>query len=491
MKRNPPQRVSLADAQINSKAISKLRKRPTALALLKDLRRKRKQLTNQWLYLREKRLIHIGVIFPKVIDAVFICRYAPELMSTFFSLRFARPPSLAAAQDIYRNSRKSKHSGRFLESSNNMKELRANFYLSVGADPLHTTPRFMDPIWASQFGHIGLLAMFAAAQDFNLVPKLRRKLLITKVGNKQLLDSLRHRFDMTRASFTPLKMSINDDRQMSLWHRVEGIELIRASQGGFFGTYELWENVWNHYEAASFSSPFKLSGDYFDQATSQLTRLGVPLDSPVVAFHLRDSRVSNDFRSATAVSYLEALKYLQNCGFTVIRIGSRSISPPLDGPPGVIDLPHRYFGELSLDPLVLQRSRFLMSTTSGPVAVAGMLGTPTLITNATAIATSALSGPSGNLILPKRALHRSKRVLRLDEMLKTPVAWAESLSQEEISLADNSPHDIREAAEEMIGQIIQNNPKRSSLQMKADEVRREHGAVSFGWLSNSFLDQYL
>ncbi len=131
-------------------------------------------------------------------------------------------------------------------------------------------------------------------------------------------------------------------------------------------------------------------------------KLGVDPDRPVVTLHVREAgfkkgaEVHDKFlargaergtfrddtvRNNTIENYLPAIELLTGRGFSVVRLGDKSMTP-LEIP-GLVDVATHPEAVPELDYYFIARSRFLIGCDSGPLIVPWMTGTPLLLLNLT------------------------------------------------------------------------------------------------------------
>src|SRR6185437_2163972 len=89
---------------------------------------------------------------------------------------------------------------------------------------------------------------------------------------------------------------------------------------------------------------------------------------------------SEAFRNADIKTYLSAIHEIESRGMKVVRIGDPSMSDIADMP-SVVDYAHSEYRSGLMDCLLIASSSFLLCTSSGPVAVAQILGVGVCMTN--------------------------------------------------------------------------------------------------------------
>ena len=364
------------------------------------------------------------------------------------------------------------------------------------SDPAERVPpQIMSPIWASQFGHLGLLALYAKAQESGIVPVGRRTVLVEKVGHAELLKGLESKFDFRAIGEKPIARCLIEDAIPISWPHIEQIEVVRNSSGGLTDIFTLWEQVWSPYTDSPSSSSFDFRFEYLGKSREMLGKLGLDPEKPYVTILIRDKFHSpSDHRSASLENYRSSVNFLWEAGYQVVRIGANWMRPlPADFQ--VLDLVRVGPKDSYMDPYVLANASFVISTLSGPASVASMLGTPVLWTNVTQIGKSTPSGPSESRFLPKRHFLGKNHEMSLREILQSPVGYwlgpeymlSSISSLDGYNVRENSPDEILAATKEMIGLSSRESSTASELQKRASVVRSECSAISQGTFASSFL----
>lgn len=374
-----------------------------------------------------------------------------------------------------------------------MREALRRAYKANGVDHVDYSPPVMNPWYPWAMGHLGLLGMFAKAQDYGLVSNSKRSLIIGRVANQGLLEALRHRFTLTKPGDSGLKRYLRDASNPALWSDVDRLEMVRA-HGSFIEIYQLWEEVWRLMPGATaFSTPFEFSEEYCETSRKTLSRVDVDFDKPVVALHVRQRAFrGRDDRAVSQENYLPAIEALIKAGYNVVHFGENWMKPfpTLSGLTDLVRL-----GELpsNVDGYLLRNCRFLVSSHSGPFPTAMMLGTPTLVTNGVSLGNNCLSGPTGSLFLPKHCLSlTARRRMSLHEILDDPIGYSIHNSATPDGGAiyeENSADEILNATLEMIQNDVLQNRVESPTDRRVNDIRFEKGAVSRGRISQSFMSE--
>lgn len=125
---------------------------------------------------------------------------------------------------------------------------------------------------------------------------------------------------------------------------------------------------------------------YAEIAEAFAKRHGIDFDRPLVVMHVRDKGYHGialqSYRDSAVGNYREAVEYLLDRGFQVIRIGDKSM-PKLDlQRQGYFETPFLSGYAYEIDPYLIAKSRFMIGCQSGPCAFARALGVPILTVNA-------------------------------------------------------------------------------------------------------------
>lgn len=138
---------------------------------------------------------------------------------------------------------------------------------------------------------------------------------------------------------------------------------------------------------------FSFSAAERGQADELLRSLGIGSGQPVVTVHIREPgfyggsiRSKQSFRDCRVEDYLPAIRYLVDSGHTVVRLGDPTMTRLPDMGPRLIDWPFQR-SALGLsgfgiwDAALIERSRFMLHTSSGPQAFACVFQVPAIMTN--------------------------------------------------------------------------------------------------------------
>jgi len=207
--------------------------------------------------------------------------------------------------------------------------------------------------------------------------------------------------------------------------------------------------------------------------------LGISLDAPLVTVHVRESgyratagfrqRRSDESRNADIESYIPALRALVKRGYTVVRLGDRTMTP-IDVR-GVIDLATSPARTDQLEVWCTMRSEFLIGCDSGPSWLAFLLGVPVLTVNA--VHFRDLSRAQDRLLVKLARDGATHQMLSISEML-TDDFLRSGFKDGRYECVDNSPSEIRQAVIDMI-EVVHGRERRSSWQDKFNRRLSEIG----------------
>ena len=199
-----------------------------------------------------------------------------------------------------------------------------------------------------------------------------------------------------------------------------------------------------------------------EEAARQARAHGIAPDARLVCIHAREAgykrgnelqdtkpEVGRDdqTRNARIESYLQAVDYLVQRGYTVIRLGDPSMTPVHH--PGVVDLATSPARTNLLEVYCLLRSDLIVAGESAYVNLICLTNTPILLVNVTE-PISAYPVRAPGLFLPKTVVDKrtGRRLTNLDLL---SLDYHHRLRDTRRYLyVDNSPEEIREAIREMI-----------------------------------------
>jgi putative glycosyltransferase (TIGR04372 family) len=199
----------------------------------------------------------------------------------------------------------------------------------------------------------------------------------------------------------------------------------------------------------------RLPPDADHALTEEARRLGIAADAPLVTVHVRESgyrlasglsqRGWDEIRNARIDSFFPAFAALIKRGYTVVRLGDRTMTPV--SMPGVVDLatvPRRSAG---LDAWCVRHSQFLVGCDSGPSWLAVLLDVPVLTVNA--VHFRDVSRSMDRVICKLARDCETGAILSVSEML-TGEFLQRGFKGDRYEAIDNDPADITKAVIDMI-----------------------------------------
>jgi putative glycosyltransferase (TIGR04372 family) len=177
---------------------------------------------------------------------------------------------------------------------------------------------------------------------------------------------------------------------------------------------------------------------------------------PWVVLHVREAghaaarglvdREKDTARNAKVETYREAIAWLVSRGYRVVRVGDPRMTP-LELP-GVVDLATSPGRTLGLELWCAIRSRFLITSDSGPFNLSVLTGVPGLGVNITHLLGAYPLRAHDRSILKHVVDAESGQALGLADML-TPAHLKQRWIPGRFQFVDNSPREILEAVQEM------------------------------------------
>jgi len=142
---------------------------------------------------------------------------------------------------------------------------------------------------------------------------------------------------------------------------------------------------------------FRIPQDRLPSLSSQAEKeFGILPDTPLVVLHMREAGFKagreiheqkpfkgrdDSTRNVTFSNYLQAMAYLRERGYTVVRIGDRTMTPIRH--PGIVDLAISPNRTDLFEFYCAARAEFFIGCESGPSIIAWMSGKPIVTLNAT------------------------------------------------------------------------------------------------------------
>lgn len=210
-------------------------------------------------------------------------------------------------------------------------------------------------------------------------------------------------------------------------------------------------------------------------------------------------------RNARIESYFDAIDYLVDRGYGVVRIGDPSMTPVRRK--GVVDLATSPLRTEGLEVYCLLECRFLLTGDAGPVGVSYLTNTPLLVGNAPDPISAYPIRSDGLYILKKAFSRRSGRQLSPIEMLGEPhmtnvrnpaqYHYVDNTSDEIVAAVEEMEAGLAEGWRESDGQVEfrrQAAMAGEMLRSKSAYVRKwgtDDGFLGDGRLARFYADRYL
>lgn len=318
---------------------------------------------------------------------------------------------------------------------------------------------FIDRDFTSVIGTLAFLDVYVKQRILSGEP-FDRTILFghdtpAKVGNKSYLDYW--------LPYFPRYIS-NPRTWERLWHVRRARKLYynawRCPDGRIRHFTSAGAQVERQWEAEGRPPLLALTDDHRERGRAALRNLGVQDDAWFVGLHVRAGGY-HDLRNADIGTYWKAIDAVVERGGWVVRIGDREM-PPLETPDGmeavashVVDYVFTEAWSDWMDVFILAEGRFLLGTLSGPMAVPGTFGVPTVGTNWCPMATRYWY--SRDLYIPKQYWsERESRYLTFSEILSSNIGFShmsEELAKVGVRAIDNTPEQVRDVVVEMLDRI--------------------------------------
>lgn len=345
-------------------------------------------------------------------------------------------------------------------------------------------PTTLEKGWTTHYGHLGCLINFRNAQELGVVGLGRRLVLRSNhyYINRPIYRLLRNNFDFMNSVS---KNSIFDTEPF--FHFTEKVPFISTNMGfkelaEFFNLVSEKQIQRQNFKRENFQ--------FIDQELVAVERLfrehGYSHEQPFVAIHIRETQDKYSARDSVASNFVPAIQEIIKTGRVAIRIGSPNSSrrPSI---PGLIDLRGAVSAEEQfLHDFVISRCDYLISSQSGPTAVAHALGVPTLIVDGVAIARYSYSTPALSMTLPKPWLNSKGQKLSYENVLRLGLGFCElATSQKKFYLQNNSGNEILSAVREF-SSLLSNATTARKNPSGFQEMKKSIGGIGEGLISEVY-----
>jgi putative glycosyltransferase (TIGR04372 family) len=215
---------------------------------------------------------------------------------------------------------------------------------------------------------------------------------------------------------------------------------------------------------------FKVSQSEVLARTNLLDALGIPPKSWYVCLHVRESgyapsNVDKDYwhainscRNSTLSNTYSAVKFIQDMGGYVVRVGSNVVQKPsVDS--NIINYSSSGFQNDKNDYLLMTGPKFILGSSSGLMAISGAQGVPMLLCNTVPLGGGKLWGLR-DLSMPKLYYSTTlQRYLHFKEIFASGLAnlnRCQMFDVNKINLIENSSEEILQATIELYLRINNN-----------------------------------
>ena len=340
-----------------------------------------------------------------------------------------------------------------------------------------TNPMFLSHHWATRFGHLGALGMKLKFNESFRGQKLSQKIYIK---DKALYAKFEKLFNNR---IIPVhNINLLDFERPSNWDEFDLLHMVKF-KNDFIEHNAMHELVYSTFKVDQ-KNP--LVHDPYTRSEF-LARLGLNQDDWYVALHIRKTNYRFDERQVDQHKFNQALEAVIKAGGKVIQFGQNMTKVKLSDLSKIIYLDESRDAK-NEDTSVIAHSRFLLTTTSGPIGVAHALGVPVLQTDSPAICMHSKTASVGTLYLPKKLIKKGKPVT-YSELAETGLGYTHislmEWSRRGIQLVENSSIEILEATLEML------SPRSvdPSFNKRLESLRIDFNVLARGNFANSYLEQ--
>lgn len=249
-----------------------------------------------------------------------------------------------------------------------------------------------------------------------------------------------------------------------------------------------------------------------DQGQKNLRLLGIPQDKPFICFHSRDNAYLekmypgydwsyHDYRDEDIKNYCLAVRGLIDRGYYVVRMGSIVKEKfPMECA-RIIDYASGHMRNDFFDLYLLSKCNFFVNSEGGLSNISRLFRRPTVCVNQVPMDHMVTWYPDHLIICKKLWLKTEKRFLKFREILESDIGRflnRNDYIKHGIEVVQNTPEEIRDAAEEMEGRLRgcwETNDEQEELQRRFWALYRPnelHGVIRARMGSNFLLqNQYL
>jgi putative glycosyltransferase (TIGR04372 family) len=362
---------------------------------------------------------------------------------------------------------------------------KKEYYVSLGAAHMEEMKRraknqgidfsqkvYLNRIYPTTIGYIANMGMFAKLQNL-IKPHSKGILLLdlSKVANPTLLRYMEPFFDFVT--------QLDQIKKFEQFIDCKPLVTVVEVDAEWIDYYDAFEKIEDKWQAQENKPLLKLTEEDLNFGWENLEKIGIPPNAKFVCAHVRESGFyrktegssGNHFnaeRNADIMTYLQTFKEIVKQGYHVIRIGDPTMKP-LPSMEGVFDYANSKLKSDRMDVFLMGACKWFISTNSGPFAVPGLFGVPSLHTNFLPIGNNI--GYRKDMLLPRLLRHkRTKQFFSFNQVMSSYLGHVQSVSHvsdDRIEYISNTEDEIFEAAKEMMKMIEGGqDQKLSPLQIK-------------------------
>lgn len=345
-------------------------------------------------------------------------------------------------------------------------------------------PMLLEKGWTTNYGHLGCLLNFRNAQKLGIVSGGRRLVIRAQsyYFNRPLYRTLCKDFDFINSisseSIFDMEPFFPLTDKVSFTSTTKGFKELAE----FFNLVSERQNQNNNFKREK----LEFLVEELEIIETLFKKHGYSHEQPFVTIHIRETRDKYSARDSISSHFIPAIKEIISHGMPVLRIGSPH-SSPLPHIPGLIDLRDTFSLEQQfLHDFAISNCKYLISSQSGPTAVAHALGVPTLIVDGIAVARYSYTTSALSMTLPKFWIDSHERRLSYEKVFEFGLGFRElATSPRGYRLQNNSPSEILLAVKEFTK--LEKNPLIVHEHPSGfHEIKKSVGGIGSGLISEVF-----
>ena len=377
--------------------------------------------------------------------------------------------------------------GRYFESIERLQQIYDSVYTTYCPERGFGIPRIFSSEWSAAFGHIGNLGIALRILENETKSEKFTFLAEERQTNYLLLKLFSKSHNLMVQSNTDEKWSVLPN----FWPLIQQQDLLRINEDEWIRPEVLFDEFFRLRKPLGRSQLWKLFDLSLDEITWSKFKSLTSNWEWYVVIHVRDSS-DDSIRNQKFESYIPAINDVIDSGGMVIRIGNTQRKSHF-AREGYFDITNRSPNQRELDSLLIENARFFVGTTSGPISIARMFNTPSLITNMTNIAPYSCTGYK-TYYMPK-VFYRNNRPLTFSETLDSAVAWGDVrkkfLLENQIVCNDNSEEELIDGFRFMVQdtECLSDSILRSEYSNVITQIRSNYPWTAKGELAPTFLSK--